>query len=102
MKVVATLWATLYFLISAAIMQVEPPELPAGAFCSPRGVVSSDGHVMDGAHPCHCEHMTHSKDCEGGVEENNKCTQWCHKDHCHCPVMCDPIDPATGSAPEDN
>lgn len=85
--------ASVYFLASAAIMQVvEPPKLPDGTYCSPRGVITSDQRVIDPSHPCHCEHMTHSKDCEGYVQENSKCTQYCHKESCRCPVKCEPVD----------
>lgn len=93
-SVVAVLW----FVVSVVIMQIEePPVLPDGSFCTPAGIATTDGHVMDPAHPCHCEHMTTSTDCEGYVQENNRCTQYCHKDHCHCPVVCHPVDPVTGA-----
>ncbi len=83
----------LFVTLAAGTMQVqEPKELPEGLFCNPKGVVGKNGLVIDPAHPCHCEHMTYSKDCEGYVQENGKCTQRCHKDHCHCPVKCEPVE----------
>lgn len=89
--------SVIYFGASAYVMAgqvVEPPVLPEGSFCTPAGTATSDGHVIDGqpSHQCHCQHMTHSKDCEGQVEEKSSCKQWCHKEHCHCPVVCDPND----------
>ena len=63
----------------------EPPEFPQGEFCE-----------MDpnAAHPCSCRAMDScDKPAEGqgqGPTENKECKQWCHKDHCHCPVkQCD-------------
>ncbi len=92
----AFLAALMFFIMTVKVMsgapQAEPKELAQGLFCNPKGVVARNGLVIDPAHPCHCAHMTHSKDCEGAVEENAKCTQFCHKEHCHCPVTCDPVE----------
>lgn len=81
-------------LLLLAVAQVpEPPELPPGQFCE---------HVERGrqpAHPCACQ-----RECQPNTEigddgkphetitvhEDAQCKQYCHKDHCHCPVKgCD-------------
>jgi hypothetical protein len=68
---------------------VEPPELPPGEFCS---------HIENGnkpAHPCACHRECvdqHGEDEDGTqttgtvVKEDAQCKQYCHKEHCHCPV----------------
>jgi hypothetical protein len=69
-------------LLAAAAQSIEPPVLPAGQFCA---------HVTRAnprpAHPCGCQR--HCSEGEGGDEavvEDAQCKQYCHADHCHCPV----------------
>jgi hypothetical protein len=77
-------------LLSATAQQTEPPVLPPGKYCE---------HQMKGgaqpAHPCNCQ-----RECLPNVEvgpdgkphqtvtvkEDPQCKQWCHADHCHCPM----------------
>jgi hypothetical protein len=77
-------------LSATAQQQTEPPVLPAGKFCE---------HQMKGAaapaHPCNCQ-----RECLPNVEvgsdgkphetvtvkEDPQCKQWCHAEHCHCPM----------------
>lgn len=92
-----TCLAALVFLVMSAHalsgqQPTEPKELPTGLYCNPKGIVGNNGLVIDPAHKCHCEHMTHSRDCEGAVEENAKCMSFCHKEKCRCPVHCDPVE----------
>jgi hypothetical protein len=85
-------------LLSVLVQQAPTPEPypgqrdhaapPDGWFCSPTAKVK--------AHECHCKRMGYTtKDdplCEDpGVQvtEDQKCTVWCHKDHCLCPMTCD-------------
>lgn len=67
---------------------VEPPEFPAGVFCQK----PDPDHLPNPAHPCTCRDMDNCSKPEAGQgqgpSENNKCLQWCHKDHCHCRTEC--------------
>ena len=66
------------FLITTA---QEPLEPAAGWYCSPKG---------QGDHHCTCQRMDHDSQCEGMPQEDPQCRVYCHKDHCRCPVMCEP------------
>lgn len=68
---------------------VEPPELPPGEFCA------TPEHGSNPAHPCacqrHCQDVPKDgEDANNGtvttVVEDPQCKQYCHKEHCHCPV----------------
>ena len=78
-----------YVLIALVAVFQEPTEYPPGYYCSPQGTIS-DNKVIDPAHPCICKRMDHSEDCDGLPIEDAMCMQWCHKDHCGCPVTCQP------------
>jgi hypothetical protein len=85
----------LLLLLALAVVAVEePPALPPGQFCQ---------HVVAGrqppAHPCACQ-----RECVDNIEigddgqphetisvrEDAQCKQYCHADHCHCPMRgCD-------------
>lgn len=62
----------------------KPPE---GFYCSPQG--------KDAAHKCACKRMAQRMEgdpkdcCSGPVQEDPKCTVYCHMNHCLCPVGCD-------------
>jgi hypothetical protein len=65
--------------------QRDHAEPPKGFFCSPT--------AKDAAHKCACKRMTMATPddthCEQTpVEEDAKCTVYCHADHCRCPVKC--------------
>lgn len=80
----------------AAQTTVEPPVLPPGQFCE---------HPVPGgpapAHACSCHRECKDEDeydvngeptgrTVTRVKEDAQCKQWCHADHCHCPLMnCD-------------
>ncbi len=74
----------------------HPDAYPDGHFCTPEGtvVMQPNGRYSppDGmpAHKCACVRIVHDEDCEGEpMEDNIRCLQRCHKEHCHCPVACD-------------
>ena len=83
-----------FILVGFLVLQVpEPPELPPGEFCS---------HVEHGSnpqHPCACQRecVDYNTENEDGsqsthttVKEDSQCKQYCHKEHCHCPIKnCD-------------
>ena len=64
----------------------HPDPYPKGQFCTPKGIMVDGYQTAD--HPCSCKRM--AQDCDEGSEvaEDAKCNQWCHKDHCGCPVSC--------------
>ena len=64
----------------------HPEEYPPGWFCSPSGIIKDGVPTTD--HPCHCERMIHSDDCEGIPTESPTCNQYCSKQHCACPAIC--------------
>lgn len=74
----------------AAQTPVEPPVLPEGQFCQHRA-----DHGPAPAHPCACQRECKPSEDEDGhqtivVVEDAHCAQWCHKEHCHCPMKgCD-------------
>jgi hypothetical protein len=69
-----------------AMMQ-EPPEYPSGWACSPKGIIKSGRQTAE--HPCHCRRMADpATSCEV-VTEQATCNQWCHKNKCSCPVICE-------------
>jgi hypothetical protein len=59
----------------------EAPEPAPGWFCSPKGQAD---------HQCACQRMDHDPQCEGMPQEDSQCRVYCHKDHCRCPVKCEP------------
>jgi hypothetical protein len=59
----------------------EPPEPAPGWYCSPKGQED---------HQCACHRMDHDAQCDGTPQEDPQCRVYCHKDHCRCPVMCEP------------
>lgn len=69
----------------------EPDIYPPGQFCNPAGVVDGRGHVLDEDHKCFCKKHDDDPLCDGVVktEVPSECKQWCHEDHCACPVVCD-------------
>ena len=69
----------------------EREPYPEGFFCSPKGVITADGGVVDASHPCHCARMDYSEDCEGPPQHPSvTCTQFCHTNKCQCPTTCHP------------
>ena len=86
----------LVLAVLALALQAEPPEYPAGTFCTPRGDMV--GHLQTADHPCHCARMHVSEDtgepvhgaaCETAPATHDpQCQQWCHEDHCGCEVSC--------------
>lgn len=86
---------------AGAPIAAQERHTPEGTFCTPQGVVTGDMRVVDPSHPCHCEHMTYSAPtCEGVVQENSKCANYCKKEACRCPVICTMPVPQP-DAPED-
>ena len=90
MRYVLLLFA--FMVVSAQELGVEPPEYPAGQYCTPAGDMF-EGLVVNPDHPCHCVKMcAMSTDEEGHqtpyVAEDKTCNQWCHKSHCGCPIPC--------------
>ena len=66
----------------------EPPEYPDGMYCSPKGDITVNGQVLHPDHKCLCHREDHSQDCEGEPTHDSQCKQWCHENHCRCPIMC--------------
>lgn len=67
----------------------EPPEYPAGMFCTPLGdYVPGKGRTTD--HPCHCKNMGDPQtSCEKPTTNDPVCRQFCHEQHCSCPLACE-------------
>lgn len=75
-------------LALALVQQGEPPEFPAGWFCTPRGIVKNG--KQSGEHPCHCKNMADPQtSCETRTTNDPQCSQWCHEQHCSCPIVCE-------------
>lgn len=82
-------YLALAFLVGVMLAQQEPPEYADGVFCSPAGVVAG-GKVIDADHPCHCKNMGDPQDsCETPTTNDPVCKQWCHEQHCSCPLTCE-------------
>jgi hypothetical protein len=78
-----------FLLFSVAVQ--EPPEYPPGHICVYQSDVKSSND-----HPCDCHReCKESIDEDSGsksyyVQEDPQCKQYCHKDHCKCPLKnCD-------------
>lgn len=70
----------------------EPPEYPSGQFCSPVGDIVAGKPIND--HACKCKRLDHSEQCDGPASHDAVCKQWCHEQHCSCPIVCDvPAEP---------
>ena len=76
-----------YSLIALIMVLQEPAEYPPGSFCSPQGILS-ESKVIDPDHPCSCQRVDTSEDCEGVPQHDQVCKQWCHEQHCSCPPVC--------------
>lgn len=72
--------------LSLAALQ-EPPIYPEGMYCTPRGDVVQGVQTPD--HPCRCKRMADPEDSCETVRESSECLQWCHKEHCKCPIACE-------------
>lgn len=81
-------YLALLVVIGALLAIQEPPIYPPGWFCSPRGTIKNRELAPD--HPCHCQRMASKADSCEHVTEDARCLQWCHVDHCACPVTCVP------------
>jgi hypothetical protein len=70
------------------LMVQEPDVFPPGWTCTPRGIVKNGTPTADA--PCACHRMNHSDSCDEPEKdvEDPGCTQYCHKEHCGCPVTC--------------
>ena len=97
---------TLALFVALALQ--EPPEYPQYVYCSPHGIVSA-GVVIDPDHPCHCARMNSSDDCDDPKMDthDSHCNQWCHEDHCSCPIKCiraeyKTVSPLRATFPEGN
>jgi hypothetical protein len=78
----------LAFLVGAVLAQGEPAEYPVGVFCSPAGDVAG-GKIIAADHPCHCANMGDPQtSCETRTTNDPVCRQYCHEQHCRCPVQC--------------
>ena len=75
-------------LVVAGLLLQHPEEYPQGWFCTPKGTVKHGQQTPD--RPCHCVRMDYDTHCEGVPTESSLCLQWCHKQHCACPVTCAP------------
>jgi hypothetical protein len=77
-------------VLALGAQRPEPPVLPPGQFC-----VHVTRQNPRPAHPCACQReCLPTEDEQGrqtvGVREDAQCTQYCHADHCHCPIKnCD-------------
>lgn len=65
--------------------QHQHKEPPAGFYCS--------ATAKDKAHKCDCKHMAMATPedpqcCEAEVQETPKCTVYCFKAKCLCPIVC--------------
>lgn len=59
----------------------QPP--PAGFYC--------ETNHADPAKKCACHRVDTDPMCEGEPSEDNaQCLVACHKQHCHCDVVCEP------------
>lgn len=82
-------WPMLAVAAQITTNPAEPPEFPDGQYCTPNGNVFKGLQTPDA--PCHC-HMMMRQDADGccNILQNNdqKCTQYCHEQHCACPREC--------------
>lgn len=97
-KTLTSLWA------SPQIVQgdPEPPEYPKGVYCSPKGDVAFGVQTAD--HPCHCQNMYRESEkgcCDVKVSLDSTCMQFCHEQHCSCPIVCIPGKPDETEPPPD-
>jgi hypothetical protein len=87
----AVRWPMMQVAQPAQVVQnpTEPPEFPDGVYCTPQGKVYKGLQTPD--EPCHCQIMMR-EDQDGccNIQQNNdpKCTQYCHEQHCRCPHEC--------------
>ncbi len=75
----------LLLLLAGAVSQ-EPDVYPPGHVCV--RAVDVKGPTD---HACSCQRKcVPSEDSDGNqtvtIQEDNTCLQWCHKEHCSCPV----------------
>lgn len=74
-------------LVLASLQRAEPPEFPAGWFCTPRGIVKAGKQTSE--QPCHCRNMgDRATSCETRTTNDPNCSQWCHEKNCACPIIC--------------
>lgn len=67
----------------------EPTIYPEGVYCTPAGDMFHGLQTPD--HPCKCKNMLREdKDgcCDVKVTNDPVCKQWCHEEHCGCPMEC--------------
>jgi hypothetical protein len=81
------LFVALVLAFQVVQQQTEPEPYPPGWHCTPQGDVRNGQQTRE--HPCACKKMDHDVDCEGTPNEDPVCKQWCHKNHCGCPIACD-------------
>ena len=79
--------------LTAQIVQGgEPDEYPPDVLCSPKGDIFHGLQTPD--HPCVCTRMAYTADPDGCCDANaphkldTRCKQFCHEQHCACPVIC--------------
>lgn len=76
----------LALLIFVGVAMQEPEELPPGHVCVTPAQVKGPTD-----HPCDCQRKCIVSEDENGkesisVQEDAQCKQYCHKDHCSCPM----------------
>ena len=86
-------WSPLLFpvLLMLVLPWQEPPEYRDGTFCTPKGDLV--GPLQTPNNPCVCRRVDHDPLCEGVPWKDQRCRQWCHEQHCACPVACEPVCP---------
>lgn len=78
------------FLIAAALVLIavqEPEVYPPGHVC-----VRAEQVRGPADHPCECQRKCITSENEEGketisVQEDPQCKQYCHKEHCSCPMI---------------
>lgn len=85
-------YLVLAFLLGVAIQVVEPPEYAPGVLCSPGGDIVQGRQTPD--HPCACKNMGDPQtSCEKPTTNDPVCRQYCHEQHCACPLICESLRP---------
>ena len=72
--------------VTGGLLRQHPDPYPMGWFCTPKGTVKAGKQTTD--HPCACKRMDSDPQCEGTPAEDPVCQQFCHRQHCGCPVIC--------------
>ena len=79
-------WLITAILLLTVQVPAEPPEYPQGWYCTPKGDVAEGIKTPD--HPCACKRMYADEACELNPTHDAACKQFCHENHCGCPVAC--------------